>query len=362
MTIRNAAAKIFPFIKTSEEKAAQNAKKEQQLPVRADKFKGSVEEYTWEHGKDLKTYNKVCGAIGAATGAFTGNLVPPAVGGYAGAVAGGILGTMAAGPVGGVVGKVIGGLAGAYLGGKLHIKSAVGRKVGGRIGGVVGKAFGLFAKALKIPLRSDHIKETKDYSYDKMKTHLDTINYTSHPHISEKNAEKFISKLKPGDLVLTNDEACTIFSIIIAAVNGKADYNHALLYTGDGKTIESRTVTSGVAEGDLKDVLMHKHHAVAIRPHYKSEDQADDVVQAGKDMIGAKYDFRFRMGDNSMYCSEVVYKAVKEGASQINFKERPLITRTVVLPGDLLRTEQADVVAEVGKDNTLFNSYLAKFV
>ncbi len=242
-------------------------------------------------------------------------------------------------------------------------KTLIGRKLLGRLGGKVGEMMGTVAKALKIPLRSDHIEETKNYSYDKMVSHLGTTKHTSHPTITGKRADDFISTLKPGDIVLANDEACTIFSLIIVAADGKADFNHALLYTGDGKTLEARTITHGVAEGDLKEVLSHKHHVVAVRPRYEpAEEQAKAVIDSARAMIGTPYDFKFSMADDSMYCSEMVYKAVKEGAPQVDFKKRPLITREVILPGDLLRTDKADVVAEVGKDNTLFNSFLAKFI
>ena len=332
-----------------------------ELPIQADQYKGSIEEHNYVKGADLSTYKKVFGATGAAAMAFSGNIAIPLGVGTAGYFAGEALGGIIGGPVGAMAGKIAGGILGTYAGAKLHGKTLIGRHLGGRIGGAIGNVMGLFAKALKIPLRSDHIEETKNYSYGNMTELLGTTKHTNHPHISEKEADDFMAKLKPGDIVLVNDEACTIFSLLIVAADGKADFNHALLYEGDGKTIESRTVTHGVAEGDLKEVLGHKHHAVAVRPRYE-ENQAEQVVDAAKDKIGVKYDYKFGMGDNSMYCSEVVYKSVKEGAPQIDFKKRPLITKEVILPGDLLRTSQADVIAEVGKDSTLFNSYLAKFV
>jgi hypothetical protein len=333
-----------------------------QLPLQADQYKGSIEEHHWVRGSALSTYKKVGGAVGAATMAFSSHFALAGGFGTAGAVIGGVLGTMVAGPIGGIVGKVAGSLVGAYAGVKLQAKTGIGRKIAGRIGGAMGEMLGVVAKALKIPLRSDHIEETKNYSHETMKSHLGTTKYTSHPHINKQDAEKFIAQLKPGDIVLTNDEACTIFTLLIVAAGGKGDFNHAILHTGDGKTIESRTVTHGVAEGDLRDVLLHKHHAVAVRPRFEPASQADDTVKAGKSMIGTKYDFLFGMGDDSMYCSEVVYKAVREGAPQIDFKKRPLITKEVILPGDLLRTNKADVIAEVGKDTPLFNAYMAKFV
>jgi len=330
------------------------------LPVPAEQYKGSINEHHLVKGADLPTYRRVFGALGAANFAFASHFAMAGGFATAGAIIGGAVGALL-GPAGAIIGKVAGGAAGAYAGTKLQGKTLIGRKLAGRLGGLVGDAFGCVAKALRIPLRSDHIEETKNYSYETMKTHLGDTNYTSHPRISEKQADEFISRLKPGDIVLTNDEACTIFSLLIVAADGKADFNHAILYEGDGKTLESRTITHGVAEGNLKEVLQHKHHAVAVRPRYE-DGQQEATVEAGKGMIGTKYDYLFGMGDNSMYCSEFVYKAVKKGAPQVSFKKRPLITKEVVLPGDLLRTKQADVVAEAGRDNTLFNSFMAKFV
>ena len=352
-----------PVMQAKVQKNSEKTSAETFQVIRADEYKGSIADHNMVKDADLSTYTKVFGGVGAAAGSFVGNIAMPVTGGLAGAYAGGALGGLIGGPVGRVAGKIIGGLAGAYGGAKLHLKTMVGKEIGGRIGGAAGHAFGLVAKALNIPLRSDRIEETKDYSFDKMTTHLNSTSYTNHPRISKEEAKEFMSKLKAGDIVLVNDEACTIFSLLIVAVDGKADFNHALLYAGDGKTIESRTVTGGVAEGDLMDVLSHKHHAVAVRPHYDPpEKQAGDVVDAARDKIGVSYDYLFGMGDSSMYCSEVVYKSVKEGAPQIEFQKRPLITKEVVLPGDLMRTTQADVIAETGKDSTLFNSYLAKFV
>jgi len=343
-------------------KKSETTQAEQKLPMPADEYKGTPAETHWVKGADLSTYKKVFGASGAAVTAFASHIAMPVGFGAAGAAIGGIAGAILGGPIGAIAGKVIGGAAGAYAGHKLQSATNIGRQIGGRIGGFAGEVLGLFAKTIGVPLKEDLIKETKNYSYDKMTTHLGDTHHSSHERISEKDALSFMDKIKPGDIILTNDESGTIFSIIIGAVDGKADFNHALLNAGDGKTIESRTITDGVAEGDMKTVLMSKHHAIAIRPHYDNDKQAQDVVDAARGMIGTKYDFRFRMGDDTMYCSEVVYKAVKQGAPEIQFQKRPLITREVVLPSDLLRTKQADVIAEVGKDNNLFNSYLAKFI
>lgn len=324
------------------------------LPVQADQYRGSTPPHQRVHGADLDTYRRVYGALGAATGSFASHVAMLA-GGTA-------LGVAAGSAVGGPIGGIVGGLAGIYLGFKVQLKTMLGRQIGGRVGGILGDLGGRGASLVGLPLRSDHVDETHDYSFKTMETHLGDINYTHHPHISAAQADAFIAQLKPGDVIVTNDEAATIWTLAIGLVDGKADFNHAILYQGNGKTLESRTVTHGVAEGDLKKVLQHKHHAVAIRPRYTSDAEAQAAVDQGRSMIGIPYDFKFKFGDDSLYCSEFVYKAVHNAAPHVDFKKRAVIGRVAILPGDLLRTSQADVVAEAGRDGTPFNSYLAKFV
>lgn len=330
------------------------------LPIPADQYQGSVPTHDWVSGADAATYRRVYGALGAASGAFASHLA--LVGGAA--AAGAILGTMV--PFGGalvhVLTGVAGGAAGAYLGAKLQGKTLLGRHLGGRMGGLLGGLAGTVASAVGIPLRSDHIEETRSYSYREMTSLLGTTKHSAHPRLSGPDIDGFMAALKPGDMIVTNDESSTIWAVLIGLVDRKADFTHAILYAGNGKTLESRTVTKGVAEGDLRKVLAAKHHAVAIRPRYTSPAQADAAVKAGYDMVGKPYDFKFKWGDDSLYCSEFVHNAVQQAAPHVTFEKRAAIGRLVVLPGDLLRTKQADVVAEVGRDTTLYNAYLAKFV
>ena len=335
----------------------------QALPVRADRFTPERPEHHWVHDADVATHARV-----AAAGAFASHIAVLAggatLGGLAGSAVGGALGSAVGGLLGsalGVGGTLAGGALGLFLGGKLQFKTEIGRKLGGRLGAMIGDAVGRGGAALGVPVRSDHIEETKDFSYAKMVSHLGDMNYTSHPRISAAEADAFIAGLEPGDIVLTNDEAATIWSVGIGLVDGKGAFNHALLYQGDGRTLESRVVTHGVAEGDLKSVLEAKHFAVAIRPHYASPDEAAAVVGAARSMIGVPYDFKFRFGDDSLYCSEFVYKSVREGAPEVDFEKRFALGRVLVLPGDLLRTKDADVVSTVGRDHSLWDAYLAMF-
>lgn len=324
----------------------------QVLPVPAREYKGSVEQSHWVRDADLETYTRTCAGVGAASLALASHVLMLGAGAWAGSTLGST--------IGGPIGSLVGGAAGAYCAFKLQSKTLIGRRLGGRAGAVLGALAAPMVKAAGIPLRSNQVQETRNFSYGEMVKKLGSIDSTSHPHISAAEADAFIAQLQPGDIVLANDEAATIFSVLCAAVDSKADFNHALLYIGNGKTIESRTVTEGVAEGDMKSVLMKKHHAISIRPRYQTG-QAQAVVDAARAMIGVPYDYKFRMGNEAMYCSELVQKAVKAGAPQVTFDRWSVIGREVILPGDFVRTDQADVVAEAGVDRTLFDSYLGKF-
>ncbi len=324
----------------------------QSMPVPARDYRGSVEPSHWVHEADLETYTRACAGVGAASFALASHVLMLGAGAWAGSALGSA--------IGGPIGALVGGAAGAYGAFKLQSKTLIGRQLGGRAGAALGALAAPLVQKAGIPLRSNHVHETRNFSYSEMVKKLGTTQYTSHPHISATEADAFIAQLQPGDIVLTNDEAATTFSLLCAAVDSKADFNHSLLYIGNGKTIESRTVTAGVAEGDMKSVLMKKHHAISIRPHYQTG-QAQAVIDAARAMIGVPYDYKFRMGNEAMYCSELVQKAVKAGAPQVTFDRWSVIGREVILPGDFVRTGQADVVAEAGVDRGLFDSYLAKF-
>ncbi|MBI3925645.1 MAG: hypothetical protein HY319_08905 [Armatimonadetes bacterium] len=324
------------------------------MPTRADLYQPRMAEGEWVRGAERDTYRKVFGGLGAAAGAFGSHFVLAAAGGWAGMAVAGALGL---GPLGAAAGLAL-GLYGAV---KLQGKTGIGRKLGGRLGGVLGDVAGRVAHHLGVPLHSTHIETTRNYSYGAMKSLLGNLHHNSHPRISSEDARRFIAGLKPGDVVLTNDEASTPFALATLVLTGRgADFTHGLVFTGGGRTVEA-TMELGVRERDLADILVHKHHAIAIRPQYEpGQDQA--VVQAARDMVGKPYDFKFRLGNDGFYCSEAVYEALKRGAPQLEFRSRPLITREVIVPSDLLRTEDAEVVAEAGVGRTMVDSYLAKFV
>lgn len=324
------------------------------LPVQADSFQRRMAPTGAVRGADLSTYRRTLAGAGAAVGAFSSHFVAAGLGIWAGSALAGALGF---GPVGAVVGAAIGAAAAV----KVQFKTWMGREIGARLGALAGDYAGKGAYAAGLPLPGHIVETTRNFSYTGMREVLDDVSHNSHPRISLADAQAFVAALKPGDVVLTNDEASTPFALATLVLTGHGcDFTHGIVHTGGGKTVEAR-MKGGVQEGDLIDVLTRKHHAVALRPHYQPG-QAEAVVAAAKDMVGKPYDFKFKMGNDSFYCSEAVYETLKKGAPQLEFKSRPVLNREVIVPSDLLRTKDADVVAEAGVGRTMFDAYLAKLV
>lgn len=324
------------------------------LPVQADSFQQRMAESHPVRGADLQTYRTTLAGCGAAVGAFGSHFVAAGLGIWAGAALAGALGF---GPIGAVVGGAIGAAAAV----KVQFKTWMGREVGARLGAIAGDFAGKGAFAAGIPLPSHLVETTRNFSYTGMREVLDDVSHNSHPRISPAEAQAFVAALQPGDVVLTNDEASTPFALATLILTGRGcDFTHGIVHTGNGKTVEAR-MKGGVQRGDLISVLTQKHHAVALRPHYLPG-QADATVAAAEAMIGKPYDFKFKMGNDSFYCSEAVYETLKTGAPQLQFQSRPVLNREVIVPSDLLRTKDADVVAEAGVGRTMFDAYLAKLV
>ena len=322
-----------------------------ELP-RPDSYQMNLSERKWGRDYDNVTYRRTFANAGAAIGGFLSH--------FAALGAGAMLGVSVGGAVGGVLGAVVLGGAGAYAGAKLQGTTLWGRSLLSKAGAAVGNVAGRLAGMVGVPLRSDLVETASRFHIKTLNEYGANMSYTGHPGIPAAEGEAFIAKLQPGDIILTGDERSTPFATVTHLVTGRSDFTHAILYQGEGKTIEAK-MENGVIEGNLETVLLGKQHAIAIRPDYEPG-QADQVLAAGREQLGKKYDFRFKQGNDSYYCSEAVYAAMQKGAPQVEFQTRHLLGRQLVIPNDLLYTHDAGVVAEAGVGRSYLDRLMGKYI
>lgn len=324
-----------------------------QVPCHTDDYVLRTKVMVPLENPSAETYRKVSGAAGAARGAVIGHAAMF----VGGAALGATLGS-AMFPAGGVLAGTIGGALGLVGGGYLHAKTLLGRRVGSVAGALVGQAVSPIVHGLGVEISEERAEITKGFSLKKLVKNGGDFFHSSIPSLTPEEAGNFVDKLQPGDVVLTKHEGSTIFNLLTYIPSGQYDFNHAILYIGDGKAIEA-TTGKGVHEFDLAEELTHKHHCIGVRTKIE-EEQVPQVIAAAREMKGKPYDYLFKGTTNTIYCSELVSHSFKQAAPQVKFNESSFLTRAFVLPGDLLKTD-GEVVAEAGEHHSYLNGLASKF-
>lgn len=324
-----------------------------QIPCHTDDYVLKTKPMVPLENPSFETVRKVSGAAGAARGAVIGHAVMLGGGATLGAALGG-----AYLPGGRLVGSLVGGVAGLLAGGLAQAKGLAGRRLGSVVGSMVGQALSPVVYGLGLEISEERAEITKEHSLLKLVKNGGDFFHSSIPAITPDESKKFVDTLRPGDIVLTKHEGSTIFNLLTYIPSGKYDFNHSILYIGDGKAIEA-TTGKGVHEFDLAEELTHKHHAVAVRTKLE-EGQAEKVIEAARGLKGKAYDYLFKATTNTLYCSELVDHAYEVGAPQVTFNERSFLTKVFTLPGDLMKTD-GQVVAEAGEHHSYVNGMASKF-
>ena len=324
---------------------------------------------------DSKRNEKVLGTIGAGVGAITGRLGLLAGSVAAGATAGGAL----LGPLGAVVGGAVGLGAGAFV--EFRDKAfkgieiagrrmPLGRIVGGLVGGVVGSTLG---KVLdKIPFKkpklgsTDLHQESQGFSLKKLVKNVGNVNHTSLPTMNEAGkTQEVIDILKPGDIILTNNDLWMDFEIPMKLTGSRGDWTHTAVYDGKGKSIEA-LASKGVVERPVEELVGENHHVRVMRPKYP-EGGADKAIDYARSKVGMPYDFKFSDSEDAFYCIELSQKALAGAAPDLPLQSNKLfwnkVGPRVVTPETFNRaaaqSENLEVVYDTGSN---FNrNYLAKF-
>ncbi|MBM3465491.1 MAG: hypothetical protein FJX76_25650, partial [Armatimonadetes bacterium] len=136
---------------------------------------------------------------------------------------------------------------------------------------------------------------------------------TDVPRMDADRVARLRSLLRPGDILLTTDNAFPLLQAATYLTLG-SNYTHSLVYEGDGKVLEVSVGGlggEGVIRTSLEDRIGKRMLVEAIRPPYRSEKDRNAMVAFCRARIGAPYDYTFNLDNNrAYYCTELLYKAL----------------------------------------------------
>lgn len=325
--------------------------------VLSDKFEHSEVEQS-----DMHASKKLFGAVGAAIGHAIGKVSFP----VAMTVLGGVAGSMVLGPAGAVLGSV----AGAALGGAAELKGSAGSTALGMAGGAIGEVAGMVAdKAGHVPQKK-LADATKNFTLKSLFAKLQNHKYTSQHKITMEEAKEIKKILKPGDIIIGNNDDDMRFELAQKAIGASGNWTHACIVKDQDTVIESLIpkqtdrlgleASRGYFENRPEDMITRNHHLMILRPAYSGDAEVESVLKVAESMKNIKYDLFFNMNsDDKMYCTELVYKALKEGAPEIPVTPGKFLGLEFVTADHFEQSPAMEKIYTTGSDFAV--NYLSKF-
>lgn len=347
---RNAADFIRNKVNAGKPGEADNKEKEAVIKDKVD-VGGPAE----NRGVDPSAARKVFGTVGTAAGVIAGRaLILPGAGA---AFTSAMVGTA----IGGPLGTVIGAAAGLAVGAVTEYKTKIGRWIGGLVGGAVGSVLGTVASAAGYRPSPKMAEETRGFSFKSLFKKLLNPSYTSHKKISAEKARDVIKNLKPGDLIITNNDEDYRFELAQKLMGKSGNWTHIGIVDENKKVLEVLISTDGPTESDPEKLFTENHHVVILRPDYKNLDSVKKTLAEARKYFGkSKYDFDFRLStEDKLYCQEYVYKAMQRGAPEIKIKPSRFMGIDFISADDFI--ESPDVKQTWTTGSNFWMNLLSKF-
>jgi hypothetical protein len=135
---------------------------------------------------------------------------------------------------------------------------------------------------------------------------------------------------------------------MLEEVTARSCFTHAALYEGDGKILETLS-TDGVGRTELEDTLNDAALIEVLRPPYKTPEDRDAVISFSQSKMGMPYDYAFdTSNDKELYCSEMIYWALKSMPNPIEVKGNHFMGHFIVGPQALESIPDSKIVFSTG--------------
>gem|GEM_PF-820596 len=167
------------------------------------------------------------------------------------------------------------------------------------------------------------------------------------PKLTEEQKTEIKASIQPGDIILTMYPGYPGWQVL-EEVTARSHFTHAALYEGDGKVLETLS-NSGVTRTELDDTLNDTALLEIIRPPYQTKEDRDSVIAYSQSKLGNSYDYAFNTdNDNELYCSEMLYWALKSMPHPMEVKGNNFMGRYIVGPQALESIPDSKVVFSTG--------------
>jgi hypothetical protein len=289
---------------------------------------------------------KVFGSVGAMTGALLGRTAV--------SVGGAVLTGLAVGTLGlGAAAVGLGAIVGLGLGVKTELATRGGRLLGGLLGGTVGSGLGWAADKLGLDTSKSMAKECQGFSVAKLPSRLLDTDYSSHPKLQGAIVEEGTSQVKPGDILITNNDNNFKLEILQKLTGGAAHWTHAFLADDQGQVIDILQEDNTPRQMPIETAFNENQHIKILRPHYKSDESVAKTLAWSREQFGKiTYDTKFDLTTkDAMYCQEYLYNALENGAPEIKIEPRKALgLREIVMSDELSSSDDISEVWSTGSN------------
>jgi hypothetical protein len=162
-----------------------------------------------------------------------------------------------------------------------------------------------FTKQAEVPGSKIGRRDIRTFLLDTTLTEVPSLT----KEFTKEEVDKVLSLLKPGDILLTNDDTLPGLQLVEKVV-ARSDFTHAAIYEGNGRTIEAGA--GGVVRDNLKNSLTgSKKNLEIIRPNYKTPEDVNAALKYARSQLKKPYNSSFDLyDDKKIYCTELVHNAL----------------------------------------------------
>jgi hypothetical protein len=154
------------------------------------------------------------------------------------------------------------------------------------------------------------------------------------------------NKLKPGHMVLTTDRK-KLSTLIIGG-----EFAHAGLCISKDQVFECAEMThKNFTHSTFSDMAYEADRVVIIECTAWDEEYVDKVlIPTCRSFEGKKYDVLFTLGNEFLYCSEMIYEADKERRLQANTEDLVALGKPYLSPDGLYKARNVKIIWDSDKE------------